>query len=151
VADVVVAAKMIRARLGASAVLFGPSGLLGPAGSEADYIHRQMAPADAPDPHVVFFFQAAEQDFSLVRRQADRLWSPQTWLIAAEAAASTVSGPLEQVADEIDALFQNPDPMPAGIISCRRVKPHMLPTFERGRRYERVGGIYAIAVAAGGP
>lgn len=117
----------------------------------ATAIHRSVAPDKAPDTNVIYQLQTPERDYGLVQQGGERLWSPQLWLIVVEKRGSSLEGDVVTLADEIDRLFHNP-PQEAyagySVLSSKRQMPFMLPNFERGQRFERVGGVYRILARA---
>lgn len=149
------AAVWIDHRLRSSAVLTNATDDPSPGlGLDMDRVaFRGMADAPVgstvPDTHILYQLQTPENDFGLVRQGGDRLWAPGIWLIMVVTAGGSLDGTPTAIADEIDNLFHCP-PLDTftgyNIVSSERTRPFMMPSFERGVRYERLGGLYRIRV-----
>jgi hypothetical protein len=137
------AAAWIDSVLRGSAVLPG----LGIANPDKQIFRSNSYGDTPPELFINYQLQTPEEDFSLLRRHDERLWSPQLWLITVTQMTRTLDI-VTPIADEIDNLFNRPsrDGLPSTIQASNRVRPFMQPTLENGRRYERLGGLYKLLV-----
>lgn len=112
------------------------------AGSAAR-IYNGVAPAQTTFPYVVMQLLSGGND--LLGLGGVRIWADALWLIKA-VTRGTSSGPVEPVANRIDALLHAASgTVTNGVIwVCVRERPFELSTIEDGVNYLQLGGEYRI-------